>query len=135
VSVLVGCLVSCAYIGSVIAFNAILSSAAIAVMLSYLQPIIIRVFWPSSLSERGPFTLGKWSWPINLASFLFSVFICILFVLPTASPVSAQNMNYAVVAIGGVILLVSVGWIGWGRTAFKGSVGTWAEGTKTLENM
>lgn len=29
-------------------FNAILSSAAIAVMLSYLQPILIRVFWPES---------------------------------------------------------------------------------------
>lgn len=66
-SVFVGCVVSCAYIGSIIAvsshtglsckatdcaknlqFNAILSSAAIAVMLSYLQPIAIRVFWPSS---------------------------------------------------------------------------------------
>ncbi|KAF8826708.1 hypothetical protein HHX47_DHR5000438 [Lentinula edodes] len=47
-SVLIGCVVSSAYIGSVIAFNAILSSAAIAVMLSYLQPIAIRVFWPSS---------------------------------------------------------------------------------------
>lgn len=29
-------------------FNAILSSAAISVMLGYLQPIIIRVFWPES---------------------------------------------------------------------------------------
>lgn len=47
-SVLVGCTISCAYIGSAVAFNAILSSAAIAVMLSYLQPIAIRTFWPDS---------------------------------------------------------------------------------------
>ena len=66
-SVLVGCIISCAYIGSAIAvwvqllcnhnahhflhsvkFNAILSSAAIAVMLSYLQPILIRTLWPST---------------------------------------------------------------------------------------
>ena len=66
-SVVVGCIISCAYIGSAVAvswttrgrvcerkltgglqFNAILSSAAIAVMLSYLQPIIIRVFWPTT---------------------------------------------------------------------------------------
>lgn len=65
-SVLIGCIISCAYIGSTIAvscvdyllffqtlnfnliqFNAILSSAAISVMLSYLQPILIRVFFPS----------------------------------------------------------------------------------------
>jgi len=56
-----------------------MSAAAIAVMLSYLQPIIIRVFWPdwfvylkscveftfnssteSSLKELGPFCLGRW---------------------------------------------------------------------------
>jgi amino acid transporter len=66
-SVLIGCIISCAYIGSAVAvsrpsffgcfvlrtfphsqFNAILSSAAISVMLSYLQPIVIRVFWPDS---------------------------------------------------------------------------------------
>jgi amino acid transporter len=108
-SVLIGCIISCAYIGSAIAvsrsdsfmylfiltafalsqFNAILSSAAISVMLSYMQPIIIRVFWPDSfvinndvfephltcfhgfsIQEFGPFRLGKWSWPVNFASFL-----------------------------------------------------------------
>ncbi|EPQ50497.1 hypothetical protein GLOTRDRAFT_133870 [Gloeophyllum trabeum ATCC 11539] len=36
VSVLIGCIISCAYIGFTVAFNAILSSAAVAVMLSYL---------------------------------------------------------------------------------------------------
>jgi len=68
-SVLVGCIISCAYIGSIIAFNAILSSAAISVMLGYLQPIIIRIFWPQSLTDKGPFHLGKWSWCVNFASF------------------------------------------------------------------
>jgi amino acid transporter len=67
ISVLIGCLISCAYIASAFAvsflvllccfiltalalmqFNAILSSAAVSVMMSYLQPIIIRVFWPDS---------------------------------------------------------------------------------------
>ncbi|CAL1710337.1 unnamed protein product [Somion occarium] len=126
-SVVVGCAVSCAYIGSPIAFNAILSSAAISVMLSYLQPIIIRVFWPNSFYERGPFNLGGWSWPINFCSFLFTTFICILFVLPTSHPVSSTNMNYAIVAVGALILLVALGWFIWGRKTFHGSV-------RTLEN-
>ncbi|TFK89396.1 amino acid transporter [Polyporus arcularius HHB13444] len=124
-SVLVGCIISCAYIGSAIAFNAILSSAAIAVMLSYLQPIIIRVFWPqTSLPERGPFSLGRWSWCINVASCLFTVFICVLFILPTAHPTTALNMNYAIVAIGAVVLLVSACWVLWGRFHFVGPVKT-----------
>ncbi|KZT08199.1 amino acid transporter [Laetiporus sulphureus 93-53] len=124
-SVLTGCIISCAYIGSTIAFNAILSSAAIAVMLSYLQPILIRVFWPSSTPlERGPFDLGRYSWPINVASFLFSVFICVLFILPTAHPVNSQNMNYAIVAIGGVCVIVMICWTSWGRKHFFGPMQT-----------
>ncbi|KAH9474412.1 Amino-acid permease BAT1-like protein [Psilocybe cubensis] len=123
-SVLIGCLISCAYIGSIIAFNAILSSAAISVMLGYLQPIIIRVFWPSAMKERGPFHLGQWSWWINLASFAFIVFICILFILPTASPVTQFNMNYSVVSIGGIMLIVGFTWAFWGRKHFNGPVHT-----------
>ncbi|KAI5116509.1 hypothetical protein M0805_001864 [Coniferiporia weirii] len=124
VSVLVGCVISCAYIGSTVAFNAILSSAAVSVMLSYLQPIIIRVFWPSSMKERGPFHLGSWSWVINFISLLFTAFVCVLFVLPTAHPTNAQNMNYAVVAIGALLLITIVAWLAWGRRHFDGPVKT-----------
>ncbi|KAF9256311.1 amino acid transporter [Marasmius fiardii PR-910] len=123
-SVLVGCAISCTYIGSPIAFNAILSSAAIAVMLGYLQPIIIRVFWPSALSTRGPFHLGRWSWAINAASFAFTVFVCVLFILPTSHPVNKDNMNYAVVSVGGLLLIVALTWTFWGRYRFKGPVHT-----------
>ncbi|KAJ8597640.1 amino acid transporter [Rhizopogon salebrosus TDB-379] len=123
-SVLIGCIISCAYIASAIAFNAIISSAAIAVMLSYMQPIIIRVFWNDSLQDFGPFRLGKWSWPVNVASFLFCFFICVLFVLPTASPVNVLNMNYAIVAVGGLLVVVTINWFWWGRYSFKGPVKT-----------
>ena len=84
--------------------------------------------------------MGRYSWYINLASALvsnlgvrrplsadqqqFTVFICVLFVLPTAYPVDALNMNYAVVAIGGVILIVSLCWLAWGHRHFRGPVST-----------
>ncbi|KAG2123138.1 amino acid transporter [Suillus cothurnatus] len=123
-SVLIGCIISCAYIGSAIAFNAILSSAAISVMLSYMQPIIIRVFWTDSIQEFGPFRLGKWSWPVNFASFLFTIFVCVLFILPTAYPVNVLNMNYAIVAVGGLLVVITVNWFWWGRHSFKGLVKT-----------
>ncbi|KAF9045379.1 amino acid transporter [Panaeolus papilionaceus] len=123
-SVVIGCAISCAYIGSIIAFNAILSSAAIAVMLGYLQPIIIRVFWPSAMKEQGPFALGRWSRVINILSFAFIIFICVLFVLPTAQPVNQQDMNYAIVSVGSILLLVGLTWFFWGRHTFKGPVHT-----------
>ena len=48
------------------------------------------------------------------------MFICVLFILPTATPVTALNMNYAIVAVGGVVLVVSVAWVIWGRFHFFG---------------
>ncbi|KAG0697133.1 amino acid/polyamine transporter I [Suillus ampliporus] len=123
-SVLIGCIISCAYIGSAIAFNAILSSAAISVMLSYLQPLIIRVFWPSSIEDFGPFRLGKWSWPVNFASFLFTGLVCILFILPMTYPVDVLNMNYSIVAVGGLLVVITINWFWWGRHSFKGLVKT-----------
>ena len=56
--------------------------------------------------------------------------MCVLFVLPTSHPVSAMNMNYAVVAIGGVLVLVVLGWFAWGRKSFFGSVVTRADSDK-----
>lgn len=123
-SVLIGCIISCAYIGSAVAFNAILSSAATSVMLSYLQPIVIRVFWPNSIEDFGPFCLKKWSWLVNFASFSFCVFICILFVLPTAYPVNVLNMNYSIVAVGGLLVIITINWFWWGKHSFKGPVKT-----------
>lgn len=52
------------------------------------------------------------------------MFICVLFILPTASPANALNMNYAIVAIGAVMLIVSACWILWGRFHFVGPMKT-----------
>ncbi|KAG8760023.1 hypothetical protein FRC11_001055 [Ceratobasidium sp. 423] len=117
-------IISAAYIGSVVAFNAILSSAAIAVMLSYLQPILCRVLWPESMEAKGPFHLGKYSRAINIISALFTVFVCVLFILPTSMPVNALNMNYSIVAIGAVLVLILGSWVFHGRYHFKGPVST-----------
>lgn len=123
-SATVAIVISAAYIGSVVAFNAILSSAAIAVMLSYLQPILCRVLWPESMEARGPFHLGKYSRVTNVISALFTIFVCVLFILPTSMPVNALNMNYSIVAIGAVLLLIMSSWVFYGRYHFKGPVST-----------
>ncbi|QRW24693.1 amino acid permease [Rhizoctonia solani] len=123
-SAIIAIIISAAYIGSVVAFNAILSSAAIAVMLSYLQPILCRVLWPELMEVRGPFHLGKYSRIVNIISALFTVFVCILFILPTSMPVNALNMNYSVVAIGAVLILILGSWMLYGRYHFKGPVST-----------
>lgn len=51
----------------------------------------------------------------------------ILFILPTFHPTTPINMNYAIVAIGGVFFIVIGGWFGWGKHTFGGSVSTLQE--------
>lgn len=60
----------------------------------------------------------------NKSLYQFTVFICVLFILPTATPVSQLNMNYAIVAIGGIVLIVGMVWTFWGRFHFSGPVRT-----------
>ncbi|KDN45258.1 hypothetical protein K437DRAFT_278499 [Tilletiaria anomala UBC 951] len=116
------------YIGSPIAFSAIISSAAISVMIAYLMPLVLRVLRPNCMPERGPFHLGRFSYTCSCLGSAFGIFVCVLFILPTYKNVTAQNMNYAIVAVGAVALLVGVQYLifrfcGW---TFKGV-------TRTLE--
>ena len=46
------------------------------------------------------------------------LFICILFVLPPASPVTLQTFNYAPVAVIVVVSIAVVTWRAWGKTTF-----------------
>jgi hypothetical protein len=54
----------------------------------------------------------------------FIILVCVLFVLPTAYPVDVFNMNYAIVAVGGLLVIVTINWFSWGRHNFKGLVKT-----------
>lgn len=90
------------------------------------MPILCRVFWPNSLDGlRGPFRLGRFSWGINVASLLFIIVMSVLFVLPTAHPTTSLNMNYAIVAIGGLIVLTTLQYVFWGRKHYNGIVQTY----------
>jgi hypothetical protein len=91
------------------------------------MPILCRVLWPSELDcSNAPFHLGRFSWAVNVASLVFIALMSVLFILPTARPVTALNMNYAVVAIGGLIVLVTVQYVLWGRKVYNGVVHTYA---------
>jgi len=60
----------------------------------------------------------------HLSLVQFTVLVCILFVFPTVYPVDVFNMNYAIVAVGGLLVIVTINWFWWGRYSFKGLVKT-----------
>jgi len=70
--------------------------------------------------KNGPFSLGRYSLPVNVVACLWISFISILFILPPLNPVTANNLNYAVVAVGMVLLFSSGWWLISARKWFKG---------------
>lgn len=84
-------------------------------------PIALRVIYASRF-VRGPFHLGRFSFPVAIASVLWICCITIAFILPEENPVNSQTLNYAVVAVG-IVVTYSLGfWMLSARKWFTGPV-------------
>ncbi|WIA33412.1 hypothetical protein OEZ86_006546 [Tetradesmus obliquus] len=111
-------------LGSTVAFAAITSLATIGLYISYAIPIFFRLVNGSNTFMPGPVHLGRAGVPVAVIALLWVAFLTVLFVLPTAYPVTHVNLNYAGVTVAGV-LLVSIGW--WVLSARK-----WFDGPNTV---
>ncbi|HET8840366.1 MAG TPA: amino acid permease, partial [Ktedonobacteraceae bacterium] len=100
------------------AYVAITSIAVICLYISYVLPILLRLFTKDF--KRGPWHLGTWSKPIGIISVLWVVFISVLFMLPTASPITAANFNYTPIIVVGALIILVIWWFASVRSWFKG---------------
>ncbi|KAG0330419.1 hypothetical protein BG000_011717 [Podila horticola] len=107
------------YIWSETAYSAIVSVNTIASSISYLIPILCRIILARDTFEPGPFNLGRFSTPIGIISSLWIICTSALFLCPTQAPVTAENMNYALVPFVIVIGLCVSYYAIWGRHWFK----------------
>ncbi|KAG2180557.1 hypothetical protein INT44_003561 [Umbelopsis vinacea] len=106
--------------GSTVFWQAIMSTAVIAVNISYGLPFFCRLVFSRNTMEKGPFNLGKWSLPINAVSLIWISFFAVILCFPAVSPVSPVSMNYASLMIGAVLLFALFFWIVSGRHFYKG---------------
>jgi len=109
------------YIGSSTAFNAIISLTTLTLYISYIFPILffmLRKIRGPPLAY-GPFKLGRWGIPINLAALAYILYTATWMPFPTILPVTAQNMNYA----GPIVIVIVIGalvdWSISGRKRFE----------------
>lgn len=111
-------------IGSSTAFNAIISLAVVGLYISYLIPIVLHVVrrFSGPRIPYGPFKLGKFGLPINIFAICYSLFTSIFLFFPPYQPVTAENMNYACVVFGGVVLFAIFWWFVRGRKTYVGPV-------------
>ncbi|KAG1744633.1 APC amino acid permease [Suillus paluster] len=103
-------------LASPIAANAIFALTAIALDLSYIIPIFLRRLYanhPEVDFRPGPFYMGPGllGWAANIACISWTLFVCIIFSLPTVFPVTKDNMNYAAVIAIGVVVLSGIWYI------------------------
>ncbi|KAI0145490.1 amino acid permease [Xylariaceae sp. FL1272] len=111
-------------LGSSSTFNAITAASVVALGVTYAIPPAINVLQGrKKLPEDRAFKLnGPLGWICNLVGIAWTLLTTVLFVFPPETPVTSENMNYAVAAFAVILLIAGVTWIVDGRTHYKGPV-------------
>jgi len=108
--VLFCCCLNLIGIGSTETITAIFNLCAPCLDLSYIAVLFAHQVYADKVQFiEGPFTLGKWSKPLNYLAISWVLFISVVLFFPTAKPVTATNMNYAIV-VAAFVGLFSLGW-------------------------
>ncbi|KIW87701.1 uncharacterized protein Z519_11675 [Cladophialophora bantiana CBS 173.52] len=109
----VGILLTLLLFGGEASIGAIFSVGAIAAFVAFTIPITIRTFFVGNRFRRGPWHLGKFSYPIGVASTCFTLLMIPILCLPsvTGSDLDASLMNWTCLVWGGPMLLVLVWWV------------------------
>ena len=99
--------------------------AVIGLYVAYLIPVFLRRINPTAFTP-GPWKLGKWGPLFGWVAIVWVVFICILFCLPTYSPINRDSFNYTPVA---VLVVIGFAGIWYGVSARKWFKGPKIQGT------
>jgi choline transport protein len=111
------------YLGNTTAFNAVLSMAILGMYASYLLPIVYMVLYGRKPGKLifGPFQLGRVGGTIaNVIAICWLVFAMMFSTFPSFEPVTAQNMNYSTVVMGGWLFSGAVYYFLFGRKRYEG---------------
>lgn len=84
-------------LGSYIAISGVFTVCAIALDWSYCIPIMCKLMFGKF--EPGPWHMGSLSWIVNVWACLWTLFVSVIFVLPTAMPVAADNVCIHILAL------------------------------------
>lgn len=82
------------YIWNTTAFYGIMAGVLVAFQISYVVPIGLNITYYAwtDRNVKGPFSLGRFSYPCQVAAFIFGCFMIIMMSLPVYQPVTAASM-------------------------------------------
>lgn len=105
-------------LGSYAAIAGVFNVTAIALDWSYCIPIFCKLVFGQF--EPGPWNLGKFGYAVNVYACLWTLFVTIIFILPTVRPVRADTMNYAIAFLGGILIFAAIFWYLTGKKYYTG---------------
>ncbi|TFK85166.1 amino acid transporter [Polyporus arcularius HHB13444] len=109
---------------SATALSSLAGASVIALYISYITPIVLRVTSGRKTFKPGPFSLGRWSMASGTIAIAWVSFFMVLFMFPPGAHPTAETMNYTVVIIMGVFVFASLWWIISAHRWFRGPVRT-----------
>lgn len=86
------------------AIGAVFSISVIGLYIAYTIPIGARFLFKGHNYKPGPFNLGAFGLPVAIIAIAFMTFIDIVFLFPADLAPAVEDMNYAVVVMGGVMI-------------------------------
>jgi len=102
------------------AYGAVTSIAVIGLYIAYLIPVFLRRINGKAF-QPGPWVLNKtWGPIINWVAIVWVVFICIIFMLPTYTPITRLTFNYTPIAVAVVVGGAGIWYAVSARKWFKG---------------
>ena len=107
-------------LGSYTAILGVFNITAIALDWSYIIPIFCKMVF--GRFEPGPWNLGRASFFVNMWACIWTAFVTIIFIMPTALPVRADTMNYAIVFLAGILVISIVWWFAQGKRFYNGPI-------------
>lgn len=82
---------------------ALFDVSVIALYISYVLPIFIRITSGRSRFVPGPFSLGRFSVVIGSIAVAWVAFILVVLLFPSNAAPDSSGMNYAVVILGAIL--------------------------------
>ncbi|KAH7009659.1 amino acid/polyamine transporter I [Ilyonectria destructans] len=113
-------LIGLVYLFSSAAFNAIIGSQAVCMIISFGSPaLILLITRKKSLPEGVQWDFGIWSDLIYTVSVAYAILVVIVALIPQVHPVTALTMNYTVLIMGCFMIMMALAWIFEGRKHFN----------------
>ena len=101
------------------AYFAVTAIAVVGLYIAYIIPVFLRVRAGKDF-QAGPWNLGKWGVLNGVVATTWTVFICIMLLLPQLKPINWLTFNYAPIAVLVVIGFATIYWFASARKWFTG---------------